>query len=231
MYFCVLLTSLMQTDKSYTWYVLSVSSRENIGSVANGVDRSTILSLRGRQLCTFTNKSRSYYSELVPVKDFSPFDIDEFQNGLINITGFQLLNRQERHYWGFKKQYDNFTKPQEQKGQVELDVSIVLVTQHVPLYTPPTDSDERGVRARRRLGSHQGVGDGVGLKRFAFPSKLSSRTAVQSRLSRYLLPPERRHGESRETFYHLWARQKNSQGAQKRTQYIPAVYSIVNLHL
>uniref|UniRef100_A0A914UT28 Glutamate receptor 1 n=1 Tax=Plectus sambesii TaxID=2011161 RepID=A0A914UT28_9BILA len=71
--------------------------------------------------------NQRHYHYVVANYDFSPFDIDEFQNGLINITGFQILNRQERHFWSFKKQYDNFTKPQEQKGLTELDISVAFV--------------------------------------------------------------------------------------------------------
>ncbi|VDL65389.1 unnamed protein product [Nippostrongylus brasiliensis] len=56
--------------------------------------------------------SQANYHYVVANFDFLPYDVEMFQNGNINISGFQLINKDSRAYWNLKKHLkkldDNF---------------------------------------------------------------------------------------------------------------------------
>ncbi|RCN44945.1 hypothetical protein ANCCAN_09049 [Ancylostoma caninum] len=47
--------------------------------------------------------SQANYHYVVANFDFLPYDVEMFQNGNINISGFQLINKEGRAYWNLKK--------------------------------------------------------------------------------------------------------------------------------
>ncbi|PAV59496.1 hypothetical protein WR25_12092 [Diploscapter pachys] len=47
--------------------------------------------------------SQAYYHYVVGNFDFSPYDVEMFHQGNINISGFQLINRETRGYWNLRK--------------------------------------------------------------------------------------------------------------------------------
>ncbi|VDM51889.1 unnamed protein product [Angiostrongylus costaricensis] len=56
--------------------------------------------------------SQTNYHYVVANFDFLSYDVETFQNGNINITGFQLINKERRAYWNLKRHLrkldDNF---------------------------------------------------------------------------------------------------------------------------
>uniref|UniRef100_A0A0K0CTY1 Glutamate receptor 1 n=1 Tax=Angiostrongylus cantonensis TaxID=6313 RepID=A0A0K0CTY1_ANGCA len=56
--------------------------------------------------------SQTNYHYVVANFDFLSYDVETFQNGNINITGFQLINKESRAYWNLKRHLrkldDNF---------------------------------------------------------------------------------------------------------------------------
>lgn len=56
------------------------------------------------------------------MQDFLPYDVEMFQNDNINITGFQIINREVKEYWNLKKFITNESFKIEKKRKMNLEV-------------------------------------------------------------------------------------------------------------
>ncbi|KAK6053609.1 hypothetical protein COOONC_08886, partial [Cooperia oncophora] len=79
--------------------------------------------------------SQANYHYVVANFDFLPYDVEMFQNGNINISGFQLINKESRAYWNLKKHLkkldDNFINNYDDvdsRGALAYDAMLVAWT-------------------------------------------------------------------------------------------------------
>lgn len=54
--------------------------------------------------------------------DFLPYDVEMFQNGNINITGFQIIDRETREYLLLKRYIEQFKQKDQSEDYLDLEV-------------------------------------------------------------------------------------------------------------
>lgn len=58
--------------------------------------------------------------------DFLPHDVEMFQDGNINITGFQIVDRETRQYTLLNREIEQFRVDDRSEGYVDMEVNLIF---------------------------------------------------------------------------------------------------------
>lgn len=70
--------------------------------------------------------NQANYHYVVSNFDFQPYDVEMFSSGNINITGFQIINRELREFTLLRKFIDQSRRSERFEKSLDLDVSGLL---------------------------------------------------------------------------------------------------------
>uniref|UniRef100_A0AC35UAC2 PBPe domain-containing protein n=1 Tax=Rhabditophanes sp. KR3021 TaxID=114890 RepID=A0AC35UAC2_9BILA len=80
-----------------------------------------LVAIRGAQF------NQQNYHYLVINFDFLPYDVEMFQNGNINITGFQIIDKEAKEYSSFKKTIDQSRQAERTDKNIDLEARLAFV--------------------------------------------------------------------------------------------------------